>query len=218
MVGCKAQSFFPLPLLSLLAPAQEGGHDVTVSNSPAGLSLDSPSVSHLNLCYEACSYCKQTGIVSYFNIPLHRWLCTRQKQALRISSPCFSLVLVAIETQFSKELPAVSGCWALMPQSDEQPAGLTQLTPEPVWIWGWEEERGGEEEEIIPSFDSAVQQLQLRQFQTTGHQKSFPALNVQLGKQTERKGTSFHFTNSYQTPTSISWNLFPSQKTHLGNR
>lgn len=64
--------FFPLPLLSLLAPAQEGGRDVTVSNSPAGLPLDSPSVSHLNFCYEDCSYCKQTGTVSHFNIPLQR--------------------------------------------------------------------------------------------------------------------------------------------------
>lgn len=51
--------------------------------------------------------------------------------------------------------------------------------------------QGGAEEETVPTFNSALQQLPLEEFWLAGHQNSFPALNVQLGKKkTERKGTS----------------------------
>lgn len=105
--GCKAQSFFLY--LSFLCLLRHGREDTASQFLIASLVClwIPPLASHLNLCYEGCSYCKQTGIVSYFNIPLQIRLRTRQKRAVRIRCPCFSLVRVAIETQLSKIPPAV---------------------------------------------------------------------------------------------------------------
>lgn len=122
MVGCKAQSFFLyLSFLCLLRHRREDTASQFLIASLVCLWIP-PLASHLNLCYEGCSYCKQTGIVSYFNIPLQIRLRTRQKRAVRIRSPCFSLVRVAIETQLSKIPPAVRGRGAATRSRSSQPA------------------------------------------------------------------------------------------------